>query len=68
MTSALKGEDGGPGEADKVRALSKGGCVKLRTSGEGSKAFLQNTDYFQQSPKESKQAWAELCQNKHSLS
>ena len=40
MTSALKGEDGGPGEADKVRALSKGGCVKLRTSGEGSKVFF----------------------------
>ena len=37
MTSALEGEDGGPGKADKVRELSKGGCVKLWTSGEGEK-------------------------------
>ena len=34
MTSALKG-GGGPGKADKVREFSKGGCVKMRTRGEG---------------------------------
>ena len=36
MTSALRGE-GVPSKADIVGNLSKGGCVNLRTGGEGSK-------------------------------
>ena len=36
MTSALRGE-GVPSKADIISNLSKGGCVNLRTRGEGVK-------------------------------
>ena len=35
MTSAPKGGGGVSGKADKGRELSKGGCVNLRTRGDG---------------------------------
>ena len=38
MTSALLRGERGLGKADKVRELSKGGCVKRQTEGEGGKS------------------------------
>ena len=49
MTSALKGV-GGPGKADKVREFSKGGCVKMRTRGEGVKKSETFADVIYGSP------------------
>ena len=43
MMSALEG-GAGPGKADKVRELSKGGCVKMQTRGEGVKKIQKFCD------------------------
>ena len=37
MMSAQGGGEGGTPKADAVRKLSKGGCVKMQTRGEGVK-------------------------------
>ena len=37
MMSARRGGEGGTPKADAVRKLSKGGCVKMQTRGEGVK-------------------------------
>ena len=48
-TSALRGE-GVPSKADIVSNLSKGGCVKLRTRGEGVKKSENFADVIYGSP------------------
>ena len=41
MTSALEGV-GGPGKVNEVREFSRGGCVNMRTRGEGVKKNRKN--------------------------
>ena len=51
MTSAPRGEARGvSGKADEVKELSKGGCVNLRTRGEGVKKSEFFADVINGSP------------------
>ena len=50
MTSVPRGGGGVSGKADKVRELSKGGCVNLRTRGKGVKKSKNFADVINGSP------------------
>ena len=50
MTSALRGGGGVPSKADIVSNFSKGGCVNLRTRGEGVKKSEIFVDVINGSP------------------